>query len=178
MYDLVSIILIGISLSMDTFSLSLSMASLSKNSKYLKIFPFIVGLFHFCMPLLGEKIGFTITQIFNVASNIILGLVLIILGINLAISYFKNEEVNIELNFIKIILLAFSVSIDSFTVGLGLSDLTNYFYLASFIFSILSFSFTLLGLIIGKYSGNILGRYATLLGIFLLLILGVFHIFV
>ncbi len=161
---------------MDTFSLSLSMGSLIKSNKYLNIFPFIVGIFHFFMPIIGNKIGISIMNYFNLASNIVLGLVLIILGINLAINYFKKEEININLNLISIILLAFSVSIDSFTVGLAISNITNKFTLSSFIFSICSFSFTGVGLLIGKYSSKFIGKYASFIGIILLIILGIYHI--
>ena len=56
MKEIVSIILIGISLSMDTFSLSLSLGSLT-NLKRIKIVPLVVGIFHFFMPLLGNLLG-------------------------------------------------------------------------------------------------------------------------
>ena len=98
MQELVSIFLIGVSLSMDTFSLSLSMGALIKNKQFLTLFPFVVALFHFIMPLIGNKIGITIMNCFNIASNIVLGLILIILGVNLAIQFFKKEEINININ--------------------------------------------------------------------------------
>lgn len=176
MQEFLSIILIGVSLSMDTFSLSLSMGSLIKNNKYLNIFPFVVGIFHFIMPIIGNKIGIKIMNYFNIASNIVLGLILIVLGVNLAINYFKKEEIKINLNFISLLFLAFSVSIDSFTVGLGISDITQKFVLSSLIFSTCSFSFTSVGLIIGKYSSKIIGKYASMIGIILLIVLGLFHI--
>ena len=69
MQELVSIFLIGVSLSMDTFSLSLSMGTLIKNKKFLTLFPFVVALFHFIMPLIGNKIGIT-TILVNPISNI------------------------------------------------------------------------------------------------------------
>ncbi len=176
MKELVSIMLIGVSLSMDTFSLSLSLGSLSNKTKNLRYFSLIVGIFHFFMPLLGNMIGLKIVETFNIASNILLGLILIILGINLAIHYFKDEEISINLNFFSILFLAFSVSIDSFSVGLGISNLTANHLYASLIFSLCSASFTFLGLTIGKYSSNVLGKYANILGILLLLILGIYHI--
>ncbi len=177
MKELVSILIIGVSLSMDTFSLSLSLGSLTKKNIYLNLFPLIVGIFHFFMPIIGSFIGVKIMKIFNLASNVILGLVLIILGINLAIHYFKDEQVSISLNLISVLLLAFSVSIDSFSVGLGISNITNHILHASIIFSLCSASFTMLGLIIGKYSNKLIGKYASILGIALLLMLGIYHLF-
>ena len=177
MQEFVSILLIGISLSMDTFFFFFSLGSIVKENKYLKYFPLVVGIFHYILPLLGNLIGIKIISTFNIASNIILGLILIILVINLAIHYFKDEEIKINLNIISVVLLAFSVSIDSFSVGLGISNITNKHYLSSLIFSVCSFSFTLMGLIIGKYSNKVIGKYASMLGIILLLLLGIYHLF-
>ncbi|HIU12142.1 MAG TPA: manganese efflux pump [Candidatus Onthocola stercorigallinarum] len=177
MREIVSILLIGISLSMDTFSLSLTLGTVSEN-KLIKILPLFVGIFHFFMPLLGNIIGITLINLLDLASNIILGTVLIVLGINLAIHYFKDETADINLNILGIIIFALSVSIDSFSVGLGINDITNNYYIASIIFALCSAAFTYLGIIIGKYSSKLIGKYAIILGIFLLLILGIFHLFI
>ncbi len=177
MREIVSILLIGISLSMDTFSLSLTLGTISEN-KLIKILPLFVGIFHFFMPILGNIIGVALINLLNLASNIILGTVLIVLGINLAIHYFKDESAEINLNIIGILIFALSVSIDSFSVGLGINDITNNYYIASVIFALCSASFTYLGIIIGKYSSKLIGKYAIILGIFLLLILGIFHLFI
>ncbi len=177
MREIVSILLIGISLSMDTFSLSLTLGTVSEN-KLIKILPLFVGIFHFFMPILGNIIGITLINLLNLASNIILGTVLIVLGINLAIHYFKDETAEINLNIIGVIIFALSVSIDSFSVGLGINDITNNYYIASIIFALCSAAFTYLGIIIGKYSSKLIGKYAIILGIFLLLILGIFHLFI
>ena len=163
---------------MDTFSLSLSVGSVTFKSKNIKYLPLFVGIFHFFMPLLGNIVGLSIIKLLNLASNIILGFVLIILGINLAIHYFKDETAEIKLNLLGIIFFALSVSIDSFSVGLGINDLTNNYILASIIFAFCSASFTYLGIIIGKYSSKIIGKYAIILGILLLLCLGIFHLFI
>ena len=177
MREIVSILLIGISLSMDTFSLSLTLGTVSEN-KLIKILPLFVGIFHFFMPILGNIIGITLINLLDLASNIILGTVLIVLGINLAIHYFKDETAEINLNIIGVIIFALSVSIDSFSVGLGINDITNNYYIASIIFALCSAAFTYLGIIIGKYSSKLIGKYAIILGIFLLLILGIFHLFI
>ena len=60
MQELVSVIIIGISLSMDTFSLSLSLGPIIHNSKYTTIVPIFVGLLHFLMPILGNYLGIRI----------------------------------------------------------------------------------------------------------------------
>ena len=175
MQQIVSILLIGISLSMDTFSLALTIGSITID-KRIYYLPFMVGIFHFFMPLLGNIIGLNIINYFNIAGNIILGLVLIILGINLAIHFFKDEDINIKLNITGMVLFALSVSLDSFTVGFGISNITNNYYFSSLLFAVCSFSFTYLGLIIGKYSSKYFGKYAIIVGILLLNLLGIYHL--
>lgn len=177
MNELVSILMIGISLSMDTFSLSLTLGTLSHMTR-LKFVPFIVGLFHFFMPLIGNILGIKLVNIFHLTGHFLLGLILIFLGIDIAIHYFKDEEVNINLNLVGLILFALSVSFDSFTVGIGINAITNKYLLASIIFSLCSACFTYIGIIIGKYSSKYTGKYANIVGILLLLILGIYHLFV
>jgi len=177
MYELVSIFLIGVSLSMDTFSLSLSLSAFTKDNKYLKLFLLLVGILHFIMPNIGNILGIGIMNIFNLAGNILLGLILIFLAISIAIEFYKNKKIDINLNLLSIILLSFSVSIDSFTVGLGISNITNNYLLSSLIFSILSMLFTYLGLIIGKYSKHLIGRFSNIIAILILLVLGIYHLF-
>ena len=178
MQEIVSILLIGISLSMDTFSLSLSIGSISAKNDIIKLLPLFVGIFHFFMPLLGNIVGLAVIELLNLASNVILGTVLIILGINLAVHYIKDETANIKVSIIGLLIFALSVSIDSFSVGLGINDITNNYFLASIIFAFCSDSFTYLGIIIGKYSSKLIGKYAIILGILLLLFLGIFHLFI
>lgn len=176
MQELISIMLIGVSLSMDTFSLSLSLGPLLEKSNYFNIIPLMVGIFHFFMPIIGNYLGIKLITILKITSNTLLGIILIILGINLILSYFNKKEVTIKLNIINMLLLALSVSIDSFSVGLGISEVTNNFFYAATLFAICSFVFTYLGLIIGKYSHKIIGDYASLLGIILLFIIGIYHL--
>ncbi len=175
MKEIVSIILIGISLSMDTFSLSLSLGTLKTTSK-LFLLPIFVGILHFFMPLLGNILGSKLISILSLTTNKILGLILIILSINIAYHFFKDESTDYNLSIIGLLLIALSVSIDSFSVGLGISALTHNYYFASLIFALCSCSFTYLGLTIGKYCSNKLGKLANILGIALLLILGIIHI--
>ena len=109
--------------------------------------------------------------------NQLLGIILIVLAFNIAYHYFKDEEVEFNLKMWGLFLIALSVSIDSFSVGLGLSAITSKYVLASFVFAICSASFTYLGLTIGKYASHKLGKLANILGIILLLILGIMHMF-
>ncbi len=174
MQSLVSIILIGISLSMDTFSLSLSLASSCNQKNTLFVFPFLVAIFHFIFPLLGNILGLEIMLIFNLASHIVLGSVLLFLGTNILLSLFKETSAKITLSFFSMLILAISVSIDALMTGLGITDITSSVYLASIIFSLCSFIFTFTALLIGKYFSDKAGSFASLIGALLLLGMGLY----
>ena len=176
MREIFSIILIGIALSMDTFSLSLSVGMFNTPNKKALELSIIVGLFHFIMPFLGMLLGEKIVQIFELKSDILLGFVLILIAIEMIIDLIRHEENKFNLTFLGMILFAVGVSIDSFSLGIGLKAIVTNKILAMSIFSCCSFLFTFLGVIVGRYASKILGVYANIIGIIILFILGLIHL--
>ena len=173
MKELILLLFIGTSLSIDAFSIStcIGMTNIKKN-KILKS-SLTVGLFHFIMPLLGVITSSFIIKYLNINTNLILGIILIMISLQMFIEYIKPSNKDIKLTNIGIILFAFGVSLDSYSVGLGLLAITDNLLLSSTIFSICSFSFTFLGLTLGKYINDKLNKYSYLLGTIILFILGI-----
>lgn len=173
MKELLILLIIGISLSIDAFSIStcIGMTNISKNK--ILYTSLIVGIFHFIMPLIGVILSSQIVKHLSIKTELILGIILILISLQMFIEYIKPSDNNINLNKTGMIFFAFGVSLDSFSVGLGLLAITNNLLLASTIFSICSFSFTFLGLTIGKYINKLLKRYSYLLGTILLFIIGI-----
>lgn len=176
MKEIVTLLTIAIALSMDTFSLSLGIGTGSITKKRCLLFSIIVGSMHFIMPLIGNRIGRKIVEIFMLKSNFLLGIILIYLAITMLIDIMKPEEKPKNMNVLNMFLFAIGVSIDSFSTGIGLSAITNNLLVAVFIFSITSFCFTYIGLLIGKYANRLLGVYATVFGAVLLIVIGIFHL--
>ena len=157
----------GIGLSMDAFSLSLSLGTTNPKKNIILKTALIVGLFHFIMPILGYFIGNSFKyRIPNI--NILTFVLFIILSIEMYKS--KDEEKPNILNNITILLIAFSVSIDSFTVGIAFGLNNEYILISSIIFSITSTIFTYLGLVLGKKLKTKYKTLSTYLGIVLLVI--------
>lgn len=173
---LVSLFMIGLSLSMDTFSISLSIGTFNISRKKIIFLSILVGIMHFLMPLIGTILGHKITTYLNINVNFLLGLILIIIGIEMILDILKNEEKYFELSYFNMFLISLSVSLDSFSTGIGLHAITNNFLLSGFIFSVCAMLFTFLGLLIGKYSSNKIGIFANILGIIILFIIGLLHI--
>lgn len=176
MKELISIILIGIALSMDTFSLSLGVGMFNvSNKKALKLAS-IVGIMHFIMPFIGMMVGSKLLQIFEIKYDILLGFILIIIALQMIIDIIRHEEEKFNLSIIGMFVFAFGVSLDSFSLGMGLKAITDNIYMAMSVFAICSASFTFMGVVIGRFANKLLGIYANILGAIILFVLGLMHL--
>lgn len=169
--------LLAVSLSMDAFSLALLYGTLNLNRKNIFTLSLIVGIYHFIMPLIGYKIGSIILEFINIKPNIIVFIVLTYIGINMIYESFKNEYKLKMLKLKDMFLFGFAVSLDSFSVGIGLNAITKNIFLAPFLFSIFSLLFTYLGLTIGSKINHIFGKVSTIIGGFILIIIGTIYLF-
>lgn len=174
--QILSILLIGIALSMDTFSLSLSLGTFNITNKQALKLSIIVGIMHFFMPILGMLLGEKIISLFELQCDFLLGVILLFIAIQMIIDLIKHEENSFNLNILGMFLFALGVSLDSFSVGLGIKAITENINLATSIFAICSFIFTFIGIMIGKFANKFIGTYASIFGVVILLILGIVHI--
>ena len=166
-----SLFLIGISLSMDTFSLAINLGTYNPPFKENILYSLIVGLFHFILPLIGTLLGSYLINIIAIKINTLLFFVFLFIGIEMFLSLISKEEKDLKFTSINKFIYAFSVSLDSLTIGLILKSMGNIWFLGPFIFSFLAAIFTYLGLIIGKYSYQKLGFKARILGFLIILFL-------
>lgn len=169
MQQLLIYFFIAVGLSMDALSLAIAYGTNNIGKKNIIILSISVGVFHFFMPILGSLIGVRL-QNFITDANKVIAIILMIIAIQMYISR-KEDKKGIITNFISIILFSLTVSIDSFSVGLGLGIMKNKITLAATIFSVVSCFFTFSGLILGKRLNEKLGLKAIYLGIIILLIL-------
>lgn len=172
---MLSIFLIGIALSMDAFSISISIGTQPITKSQSILIPLIVGLFHFFMPLLGVYLGSQIINIFHFNPKLLIVIILLYLSLIMFLDRNKHEKKHIT-SIISIFLFAFSVSLDSFSVGLGLAGMTDRFLLSSLLFCTCSGTITYIGLILGKYSIKLLKEKAQLFGIFILVLIALVNL--
>ena len=169
-------LLVGISLSMDAFSLALVYGMQKITSKDKIILAIIVGLYHFLMPLIGLKIGNYITSYVFLDLDILVAVIFGVIGIEMIISSIKEKEEKIFINIIGFLIFGLSVSIDSLTTGIGLNVINNNYLQVAFIFAIVSAIFTYVGLILGNKLNDKIGKYSTIIGGIILIILGVYYL--
>lgn len=169
------IYLIAISLSMDAFSLSLAYGTLNLEKSKIWKLSIIVGSYHFIMPIIGLLTGHYIYKIIPINPNIIVFIVLLIIGIQMIIESFKEEEIHILKKY-EMIMFGLAVSIDSFTVGIGIKQITNNTFSTAIVFSITSSIFTYLGLYLGKIVNNKIGKISTIIGAIILILIGISYL--
>ena len=175
--DLLLVIVVAISLSMDAFSLSLAYGTLGMKKKQIWLLAIIVGVFHFFMPLLGMIVGNGIFGLLKIDPDFIVCVVLEIIGVQMIIESFKeNEDIKI-MKTIEFFLFAFAVSIDSFSVGLTLTNLNDNYLLSSLVFALCSALFTFLGLTLGGKIKKMVGRISTIVGGIVLIMIGLIFVF-
>ena len=170
-------VLLGISLSMDAFSLALGYGTQGIGKKNEILLAVIVGIFHFFMPLVGLGIGSAIYQYFVFNFDLVVGIIFFIIGLEMVISSIKDEEVNQLFGVLGYILFGFSVSIDSLTTGIGLKAINDNYLEVSSIFMIISSLFTYVGLRLGGSLSDKFGKYATMGGGVMLLMFSLYYVF-
>lgn len=174
--NIILIVIIAISLSMDAFSLALAYGTLQLQTKRIFILSIIVGIYHFLMPIIGRLIGKIIFYYIPIKPNIIVLIILSFIGINMIIDTFKHEECDKIVSIKDMLLFGFAVSLDALSVGISLSNITPHYLLSSLIFSFFSFIFTYFGLILGNKISNLIGSFATIIGGIFLILIGFLYI--
>lgn len=162
------IVLLGIGLSIDAFSLAISV-SLSNLKNYKPImYSFFVAVFHFFMPLIGYLFQSVIKKLVIIPNKLLFigAIVYIIIGIILD----KDDDEPI----INPILFSFIVSIDSFSIGISLCS--NDIIKSCICFSVISCIFTYLGFKFGAKLKSIINKKRKVLSVFILLVVLVYKL--
>lgn len=174
--NLFLLILIAISLSMDAFSLSLAYGTLGMNKKDKYLLSIVTGIFHFFMPLIGLLIGRVILKFINIDSNIIVAIILSFIGGEMIVSSFKgNQDIKV-MKLPDFFLFALAVSLDSFSVGITLTKSNTNLLIGPLTFALFSYIFTFVGLTLGNKIQRLVGKISTIIGGFILVIVGVFYL--
>ena len=172
---MLSIFLIGVALSMDAFSIALSIGTTHLSKNRFILIPIVVSIMHFVMPLIGLFLGNQILSVININPKIIMTIILLYLAF-LMYKDRNNDKVPKINSLLSIFLYAISVSLDSFSVGIGLKALTDKIIIPPIIFSLCAGTITYMGLILGKYSQKVWKEKASLIGIILLISISIVNI--
>ena len=173
---ILSLFLIGISLSIDAFTMALAYGLVGIKKRNMFISSITVGLFHFFMPLLGSLLGSELLNSFKINPKYLIIIIIILLIIEM-IKSLNEKEKQINMNLLGMISFAFLVSLDSFTIGIGINYIIDIPIYASIVFACVSAIFTLLGFFLGKYVSSKFEKISKYIGIFILIVLLSYFIF-
>ena len=159
---------------MDAFSLAFSLSINHLEKRKANKLSLLVGFFHLIMPLLGSKIGFVIQKKEFIKPNLIVEFIFILLIIEMLRERKKDTKI-LSLSNLTILLISFTVSIDSFSVGIALRMQQENVLLASIIFSIISSTITKLGIILGQTISKKKQEKMEIIGIIILVIITIYY---
>ncbi len=172
------VILIGISLAMDCFAVSLA-ASAACPSRRIRIalaFGISFGVFQSGMMILGWSLGTAIVALVSgVARWIAFGILSLIGGKMIWEGVWEREAGwNADcLSPATILILATATSIDSLGVGLSLGFVDSAIYLITFVVGAVAFIFSCLGAVLGGALAEKFGKKFEVLGGIILIGIGV-----
>ena len=149
---------------MDAFSLAFSYGIKSISKKNVIITAIIVGLFHFFMPLLGNMVGISLFENTFIKPKYVLFIVFLLLSVDMLLNFFEENAKIRDLNVFGTLFFAISVSLDSFSVGIGINYLYDNILFVVSSFCIISSLFTFLGFYLGQKINKKIGKYSFLLG--------------
>lgn len=175
--DYFSIIAIALSLSLDSFAVSISYGVMQSKIVFrqaLRI-ALVFALFQGGLTVMGYFLGSIINDLLRATGHwIALGL-LGFLGIKMIIEGFKRTDISEIKDYSKtlvLITLALGTSIDAFTIGVSFALLNVKIWISGLIIGAVTFLACMTAIRIGKSAGSGLGRKVEILGGVILIAIG------
>ncbi len=156
--------LMAIAVGMDAFSVSLGMGMLNLRLRKIAFIGILIGIFHIFMPFFGIVLGNILSEKFGSFAIYVGGILLIVLGIQMFIHSFSEQNNTYLVRGLGLFLFALTVSLDSFSVGLSLGMFGVRTVVALFLFGFFSMVLTWLGFLLARKASSLLGSYSEVLG--------------
>lgn len=177
--ELLTILLMAAALGMDAFSLGVGIGMKGVRRLDAIRIGTMVALFHMLMPLLGIWAGQYVGVLLGHLAQYAAGGLLFLLGAHMIVSSVKGSGVR-SINhrtWFGVLLFSFSVSIDSFSVGVSLGMFHGDWLFTVLTFGLFGGLMSIVGLAMGRGMGRSLGDYGEAAGGAILLAFGLLFIF-
>ena len=173
----VEILLIGIGLSMDAFSVSICKGLTTKKFSWRMalICGLWFGFFQALMPLIGYFLGSQFERYITAVDHWIAFGLLFLIGANMireALSRKEDEAADSSLGFKTMLLLAIATSIDALAVGISFACIQVKIWSSVLIIGVTTFLFSIMGVKIGNVFGSKFEKSAGIVGGIILIIIG------
>ena len=176
--DFITLLLIAIGLSFDTFAVSVSTGLAISHIRFWQGVRVAVtlALFQSLMPFFGWFVGRQVASMILEYDHWIAFGLLAALGIKMIIESFKKEEQKAVFNplrFTFLIGMAFATSIDALVVGVSFAFLEMNIYWSVFVIGAVTFIVSMIGILFGKQAGGWFGKKMEIIGGLILIGIGV-----
>lgn len=175
--DFVSMLLLGISLSMDALAVSITSGITIRNLKLRHIIKTGVffGAFQAAMPIIGYIAGSTVAEYIRAVDHWVVFVLLLLIGVNMIREAVKCEDERVNADPTKtarLLVLALATSIDALAVGISLSFIQADILLCALIIGCTTFVLSAAGVALGKRLGDVFRKRAGIIGGVVLIIIG------
>lgn len=172
----VEVLLIGIGLSMDAFSVSVCKGLIARKFSWKTALTcgLWFGFFQALMPLVGYFLGSQFEQYITAVDHWIAFGLLFLIGSNMIREAFSKEEESSDssLDFKTMLLLAIATSIDALAVGISFACIQVKIWSSVLIIGLTTFAFSVLGVKIGNVFGSKFEKSAEIIGGIILILIG------
>ncbi|MFD0590577.1 manganese efflux pump MntP family protein [Paenibacillus sp. GCM10027627] len=175
----ITLLIIAMALGFDAFSLGLGIGLKGIRLKDILKLGLTIGAFHIVMPVGGMLTGQLVSGLLGNVATTAAGVLLVLLGGHMIYSSFKGEDAGAfdYRSSIGLFVLALSVSIDAFSVGVTMGMFSADLWLTILLFGFFGGVMSMLGLLLGRKVSGKLGEYGEACGGAILLVFGVVFIF-
>ncbi len=182
--NLVEILFLAVAVAVDAFSVALCIGTAKQKNlwKTALVVASFFGIFQFIMPIIGGGIGVTSSKIIGNFGNFVAALLLSIVAIKMIVDACKKSTQNTCLfNFKSLLILAFITSIDSMLVGASITinklSFTEILLVSATAMGIITAILSFIGVFLGCYSQQILGKKAEIFGGIVLILISLKFLF-
>ena len=175
--EFISIILLAIGLAMDAFAVSICKGLALKHAelKHMLIIGLWFGLFQAIMPIIGYFLGSSLYSYISAFDHWIAFALLALIGANMIRESLskEGEDVNDDIGFKTMLILAIATSIDALAVGISLAMDNSNIYVSALIIGVITMAISMVGVKIGAKVGSSYGSKAEFIGGLILIGLGI-----
>lgn len=170
--NIFELILTGISLGMDAFTISICKGLSNRKIKNGIIVSLYFGIFQFIMPILGYYLGNIFSERIIKYNPYISMILLVTIGI-LMIKEKNDDELSDSLKFSEMFLLSIATSIDALVIGISFSFLKSNILFSSIVIGIITFIMCFIGFMLGHSFNKKAHQYSNIIGGLTLIIIGI-----
>lgn len=176
---IVELIVMGAALSMDACAVAMSNGMVYHNIKkaHIAAMPILFALFQGIMPLLGYFTGSLFRGILETYSGFVILLILGVIGGRMVYHGFTHcddpQICKLKLTFTVLLMQALATSIDAFAVGVAFTAMRISIVPAVSVIAIVTGLLVTIAIGLGKWTGEIFGSKAEVLGGIILVVIGI-----